>query len=462
LPRAEPTYRAYGRREMNAYWIKYLPGFVRTRLDGRHGLQAVLGNSGWLFADRILRMGVGLFVGVWIARYLGPEQFGLWNYAIAFTALFGAFATLGLDNIVVRELVKTPARQNELLGSAFALKLIGGTIALLITLLAISLVRSGETLTLWLVGISAAGFVFQSVNVIGFYFQSEVQSRYTVYAANGAFILMTMVKIALLLSAAPLIAFAWAGLGEVILTAYFLTLVYRANHHRMREWRYEGSVARELMSNSWPLILSSISIMIYMRIDQIMIGQMLGDKEVGLFSAAVKVSEIWYFVPIAIVSSVFPAVIESKQQSTSLYRARLQTLFTMMAWLGIGVAIFMTFASEFIVTSLFGRAYIPSATVLVIHVWSGVFVALGVASGSCLTVENLQKYSFFRTLNGGIANVVLNLIFIPRYGINAAAAATVVSYAFSVFSVGFLKNGRFVFWMMLKAFSPLNFKKGFY
>ena len=294
---------------MNASWIKFVPRFIRVRLEGRHGLQAALSNTGWLLADKILRMSVGLFVWVWIARSLGPEQFGLWNFVTAFTALFCAFATLGLDGIVVRELVKNPERQNDLLGSAFVLKFIGGVISLLIALLAISLVRSGETLTLWLVGLSAAGFIFQSVNVIDFYFQAKVQSRYTVYAASGAFVLMTLVKIFLLLTSAPLIAFAWAGLGEIALTAIFLLVAYRFNHHNMREWRYDGRVARELLRASWPLILSGLAIMIYMRIDQIMIGQMLGDKEVGLYSAAVRISEVWYFIPMAIVSSVFPAII---------------------------------------------------------------------------------------------------------------------------------------------------------
>ncbi len=203
---------------------------MQAKLKGRHNLQAILGNTGWLFVDKVFRLGLGLFISVWIARYLGPEQFGLWSYVIAFSALFGAFSTLGLDGIVVRELVKYPKRRNEILGSAFILKIIGGVATLLIALVAISFVRSGETLTLCLVGISATGFIFQSLNVIDFYFQAKVQSKYTVYAANGAFILMTLMKVVLLLIGAPLIAFAWAGLVEIILTAFFLVIAYQGNH----------------------------------------------------------------------------------------------------------------------------------------------------------------------------------------------------------------------------------------
>ena len=180
---------------MNAKWVKYLPKFISRRLEGRYGFQSIVSNSGWLLADKAVRMGVGLFVGVWTARYLGPEQFGLWNFASAFAALFSALSTLGLDGIIIRELIKKPERQNVLLGSAFALKVMGGLIALLLALFAISLMHSGETFTIWLVGISAAGFIFQSVNVIDYYFQAKVQSKYTVLAANAAFVLLTLVKI---------------------------------------------------------------------------------------------------------------------------------------------------------------------------------------------------------------------------------------------------------------------------
>ena len=275
-----------GRHHVNSAWVKFLPKILRVRMADRHSLQAVLGNSGWLFADKVFRLGVGLFVGVWVARYLGPDRFGLLNYAIAFTSLFNALATLGLDGIVVRELVKSAERNDVLLGSAFGLKLIGAIITFAVVTIAISIVRPRDTLTLWLVALSAGGFIFQSLNVIDLYFQSRLQSKYTVYAANSAFVLMAIVKVALLLISAPLIAFAWAGLGETAFTALFLLAAYRINHLNMWKWRCRFRVMRHLLSDSWPLILSGISIMIAMRVDQIMIGQMLNNKEVGLYSAA--------------------------------------------------------------------------------------------------------------------------------------------------------------------------------
>lgn len=427
---------------MNAGWVKYLPSFIRNKLEGRHGFQAILGNSGWLFADKILRMGIGLIVSVWIARYLGPEQYGLWNFAIAFAALFSALATLGLDGIVIRELVKQPERQYALLGSAFALKLIGASVSLLVVLIAISLMYRGETLTLWLVGISAAGFIFQSVNVVDFYFQAKVQSKYTVYSANAAFILVTLVKIYLLLSSAPLIVFAWAGLIEVVLTSVFLLIAYQSNHQSMRDWWYEGPVMRKLLKESWPLMLAGLAVMVYMRVDVVMLQQMAGEHEVGVYAAATKISEIWYFLPSIVVASVSPAIIKAHSLDSYQYISRLRQLYFVMAWLAIGIAAPLSLMSDTIVNLLFGRDFAEAAPILAIHLWASIAVFLGVASSQYLLVEGLQKISFYRTLIGLIVNVILNLLLIPGMGAKGAAIATVASYFVATFALVFFKSTR--------------------
>ncbi len=428
-------------------------------LRDRPTLRKIISNTAWLFADKILRMGVGLFVGVWIARYLGPDQYGLWNYALAFTGLFGAFATLGLDNIVVRDIVKCSEKLDTILGTAFGLKLMGSLTMLIIVLGAITLVRPQQPLVFWLAFLSAAGFVLQSFNVIDFYFQAKIQSKFSVYAMNLAFLIITLVKIALLVVHAPLIAFGMAGLAEVVLSTIMLIALFRFNHLSIKHWRFVPHIATALLRNSWPLMLSSMAIMIYMRIDQIMIGQMLGDKDLGLFAAAVRISEVWYFVPMAIVSSVFPTIVMSEGKNEVLRYQRLQKLFNLMAFLGISVAIVMTFASGQIVHILFGDQYAASASVLAIQTWAGVFVCLGVASSSWLTAENLQKYSFYRTLIGAAVNVSLNFVLIPNYGIVGAAVATVISQGVSVFSIGTFAEGKTIVKMMFLSFIPLKWGK---
>ncbi len=418
---------------MNYPLTKILPSFIRVKLEGRASLQNILANTGWLFADRIFRMGVGLFVGVWIARYLGPEQFGLYSYALSFAALFGTFATLGLDGIVVRNIVRDPSCKDEMLGTAFVLKLLGGVLTLLLTMGAISLLRPHDSLIRWLVGITAGGMIFQVFDVIDFWFQSQVQSKYTVYAKNAAFLLITFVKISLLLMQAPLIAFAWAGLSEVVLGAVGLVIAYRARGHHIKAWRNSLTRAKSLLKDSWPLILAGFSIVIYMKIDQVMLGELVGNETVGIYVAATKISEVWYFIPVAITSSVFPSIIKARSIDKGLYYLRLQKLFSLMTVIAIAIAIPMTFLSKTVVLLLFGKSFETAGSILTIHIWAALFVFLGAAQSPWDLTENLTKLSLMRMVVGAVINVVLNFILIPPYSAIGATIATVISYAFSAY-----------------------------
>ncbi len=409
---------------MNAAWTKYLPLWVRRRLEGRHNLQKIVGNTGWLLVDKVVRMGVGLFVGIWVARYLGPEQFGLLSYATAFVALFATVATLGLDGIAVREIVRDPASKSEILGTVFVLRLAGGVATLVFALVSAPFLRSTDALTRWLVAIIAAGTVFQAFDTIDYWFQSQIQSRYTVVAKNAAFLLTALLKVILLIIKAPLIAFALAGLIEIALGAAGLALAYRSHGQLLRSWRWNPSWARRLLSDSWPLILSGMVIAVYMRIDQVMLGAMIGDRAVGIYSAAVRISEIWYFVPTTIVISVYPTIIRAKQQSNELYLRRIQYLYTLLIWTALCIAIPLTFLSTGIVTRLFGLQYTEAGVVLAIHIWTAVFIFYGIGKGAYIQSENMQLFSLVCTSSGAVANVVLNMVLIRRYGVVGAAMAT--------------------------------------
>jgi|WetSurMetagenome_2_1015567.scaffolds.fasta_scaffold00026_72 polysaccharide transporter, PST family len=421
------------------------------------GLRKITHNIGWLFLDKILRMGVGLVVGVWVARYLGPKQYGLWNYAIAFTSLFGAFATLGLDSIVIRDIVKEPSRRDELLGSAFWMKLMAAVLTCLLTVTIIQFLKRGDRLALYLVALSSIGFIFQSTNVIDFYFQSQVRSKYTVYAQNSAFVLVALVKIVLLLSKAPLLAFAIAGAIEIGLGSLFMIFFYTRNHLSIWNWGFSGKDSIQLIRNSWPIILTDMAIMVYMRIDQVMIGQMLGEREVGIYSAAVKLSEIWYFIPMAIVSSLYPAIIESKKQSMELYLKRVQQLYTFMVWMALSIAIPMTFLSEWVVAILFGDAFREASNALSISIWSGVFVFYTVARSKWILVENYQIYSNFYIISGLMVNVLLNFLLIPTLGISGAAwSALFAQMTGAIIAPMYHKKVRISVIMFFRSFSIVN------
>lgn len=428
---------------------------IRERFSPQ--LRKVAVNTSWLFADRILRMGVGLFVGVWVARYLGTQQFGLLNYATAFVALLTPFATLGLDNIVVREIVRDSSHKNEILGTTFFLKFIGGFVLVGLALLSISLLRSGEPLTCWIISVLSTGVIFQAFDTIDLQFQAQVQSKYTVIAKNLAFIIITLVKITLIQINASLIAFAWVVLAESGLGAIGLAIVYRVQGYSFWAWRWSFTHAIALLKESWALMLSGLTIMIYMRIDQIMLGQMIDDRAVGLYSAATRISELWYFIPTAICSSVFPIIIEAREISESLYYQRIKQLLRLMIFLSTAIAIPMTFLSKTFVVGLFGQEYIAASSILAIHIWASLFVFMGVATSPWFITEGLTKLSLQRTLIGAIANVLLNFLLIPTYSGNGAAITTVVSYAFAAFIANFFnKKTRKMFFIQFKTLFSIS------
>jgi len=420
-------------------------------------------NTSWLFGEKILRMAVGLFVGVWVARYLGPEQYGLLSYASSFVGLFTAVATLGLDGIVVRELVKDESRRDELIGTAFWLKLMGAIGVLIILAIAVNF-TSNDHYTNMIVFIIASATIFQSFNVIDMYFQSKVLSKYVVYANIITLFMSSMVKIALILSNAPLIDFAWVILFDSFVLACGFIYFYIKNNPKfnIQNLTFKKETAVALLKDSWPLILSGIVISIYMKIDQIMIKEMLNAEAVGQYAAAVRLSEAWYFIPMVIASSLFPAIINAKKVSEELYYERLQKLYDLMVWMAIAIALPMTFLSDWVINLLYGSQYSQAGSVLMIHIWAGVFVFLGVAFGRYLTIENLTKKMFYRTLLGAILNVILNFLLIPKYGINGAAIATllgqfIANYAYDFFD----RDLHHQLKMKTKSFFPIHIIKGY-
>jgi len=366
-------------------------------LKNHQGFMKYFKNTSWLFGEKILRMVMGLFVGIWVARYLGPEQFGLFSYAQSFVGLFTAIATLGLDGIVIRELVKDESRRDELIGTAFWMKLFGAVLVLMFLGIAVNF-TSNDMQTNMLVFIIASATIFQSFNVVDMYFQSKVMSKYVVYANVITLFISSLVKIILILNEAPLMAFAWVVLFDsFVLGVGFLYFFLKKSTFSIRYLRFKQETAASLLKDSWPLVLSGIVVSIYMKIDQVMIKEMLGSDAVGQYAAAVRLSEVWYFIPMVISASLFPAIINAKKVSEELYYARLQKLYDLMVWIAIAIAIPMTFLSDWVVDLLYGEVYSQAGSVLMIHIWAGVFVFLGVASGKWFISENEQMLAFWRT-----------------------------------------------------------------
>ena len=434
-----------------------IPAFIRRRIEHRPNLLKIVDNIGWLFFDKILRMGVGLLIGVWIARYLGPEQFGLLNFTAALIGLFGALAAMGLQGIVVRDIVQNPACREDTLGSAALLQLLGGAAAYTLLLATVFYLRPQDVLSQLVAAILGAVVLLKAFEVAGYWFESQVQSKYTVWVQNAAFLIFAGIKAVLILTGASLISFVWAMLAEAFVVALAMTLALNRFGPPLSSLRISYRWCCALLKAGWPLMLSSIAVMIYMKIDQIMIGQMLGNDAVGIYSAAARISEIWYFIATAVAASVLPAILEAKKNNEAQYRQRLQALFDLMTWIAIIVALPVTFFATPLVTMLFGADYSEAGGVLAIHVWATVFVFLGVAGGNWFLAENQQLISLQRTALGAAVNVLLNIVLIPMLGVVGAAWATLISYAVAAMLSDAMQHAtRDMFMMKLKSFSLLS------
>ena len=410
-----------------------------------------LKNTSWLLAEKLLRLFASIIVGVWMARYLGPEKFGLLNYAQSFVWLFATISTLGLDGIIIRDLVNDESKRDVLLGTAFILKFIGACFVFIILAAAVNFTTNDEY-TNKLIFLIASTIFFHSFNVIDYYFQSKVLNKYVAYSNIISLLIANLIKITLIIKEAPLVSFVYLLIFESFLLSISFTYLYSYNHLSLKKWNFDFKVAKQLLTDSWPLIISSIIIMIYMRIDQVMIKEMLDNNAVGQYAAAVRLSEAWYFIPMVISSSLFPAIINAKKKCITLYYTRLQVLFDFLTLLAIAIAIPVSFLSNYLINFLYGANYNQTGSVLIIHIWAGLFVSLGVARGKWILNENLQIYTFVFLSAGLMSNIVLNYFLIQSIGIVGAAYATLFSQAIGVFITPvFIQKTRPSFFMMLKS-----------
>ena len=420
------------------------------------GFRRYFANTSWLFAEKIFRMVVGFFVGIWVARYLGPEQFGLLSYAQSFVGLFTAIATLGLDGIVVRELVKDPSRKDELIGTGFWLKLIGAIAVLLILAIAVNF-TSNDHVTNVMIFIIASATIFQAFNVVDMYFQAKVLSKYIAYANAINLLISSIVKIALILIKAPLIAFAWVVLFDSAVLAAGLVYYYIHRNETFKSWRFSKKIAKELLRESYPMIISFFAISISLKIDQIIIKELLDAHSVGLYAASLRIIELWYFIPVALTQSFFPAIINT--QNNDIYQNRIKALSSFLLILSIGVVTVLIISKDFFIPLLFGESYLGTINILSIHSFAIIFVFFASLRKKLLLAENKTYFIMYYSIVTAVIMVVSSYLFIKNFGLIGAPYAYLFTWSSTILVVPVL-FGRFQSETLLfiKAFNFLNLK----
>lgn len=417
-------------------------------------------NASWLIFEKGFTLFVGMVVGIYVARYLKPESFGLLNYAISFVSIFSAFSTLGLDQIIVRELSKQPDKQSDLLGTGFLLKAAGSAILVLL-MVVILLFMDHDPFTNTLIMIIAAAEIFKGFEVISYFFQAQILSKYVVQAQLVINLLVSFIKIGLVFAHAPLIWFAIVIVIGSILNAFGFLYAYYKREGTPWKWNFKKVLAYQLLRESWPLALYGIALHIQARIDQVMLGKMLNNVEVGQYSVALKFIEIFGFMPMVLLSTFSPAVSKAKAISEDLYHSRLINLYRLMFLAFLLIAVPIYFFAEDVITALYGVEYQSAGYLLSLFALRLFFSNMGVGKSVFIMNESLFKYSLFTVVIGAVTNIALNYLLIPKFASVGSVMASMISFTVSIFLVDLffretrenqrlMFTGIFTFWRLKK------------
>ncbi len=413
-----------------------------------------INNSIWILAEKASRIISGILVGVLVARFLGKEQFGIISYALSVISIFTVFSTLGLDGIVVRELITEKKKKYDIIGTTFWLRFIGSFLVVIASTY-YSFMRDPSDRT-WIVFLVSIAVVFQSFSVIDFYFQSEVKGKYNAITQIITLIISAIVKLVLIYFEAPLSWFASMVMLEAILTAINQLVFYKQNQQEVSKWKFSLSEAKRLLSHSWPIIISAFMQMIYQQADKILIARYLQDMGmVGQYSAATRISEASFFIPVALSAALFPGIINNRENKP-LQLKRLTQIYSLMIWSALIISIGGYLLGDWVIGFLYKDGFPLAPEIFKIHIWITIPVFFGTAWGSWLLALNKQKLITIYQVLVLIFILALEMYMIPKYGIKGAAYSVVFSYLLSLLAIIFVYKPKESAMLFISALNPKN------
>lgn len=388
----------------------------------------VRSNGAWMISEQVVRQSLGLLVAIWVARHLGPTDMGALSYSLSLTGLLGIVTTAGLNRIAVREfaVAADPEDERRLLVTALGMRF-GASIVIALAATLLSLIISPQDAGI--VAILSLGYFFTAFDLVDLLFQSKLRSREVARVRLAAFLASSVIKCLLLYADVGLGLLAAAYLLDWVLVGSALAWLYFRDHRAFPLPRGLLATGKRLFRESHVEVVAGFSGLAFMRIDQVMLQYFQTPAEVAIMAVSSKLTEAWYFVPAALVSSAFPAIVRLSKTDPGKGRDAIRRLYSQLSAMTITAAAFVTVFAEQIVRILYGDVYHSAADVLVIQVWCAVFMAYGIASGSWLIAKHQGVLNLQRNLLGAGVNIGLNLYLIPRYGAIGAAWSTLAAFA---------------------------------
>jgi len=417
-------------KKHDPFWMRCLPDYFQRLLTGRSAIHSIANNTGWLIIDKVLRAVLGLLVGAWVARYLGPSDFGILAYVVAYIAFFQAFTNLGLDTIVVRDIARDPKKAPSILGTTIALRFCSSIFVIFLSVGIIGISYGWNSQLFWITALVSSSLVFQIGDTVDLWFQSQSQNIRTITIKVIAYLTSNGLKVGGVLLNAPLEYFAALITLESALSGLGMFVAYK-KFPTSGVWIATYKMAKFLLDQSWPFLLSGISVMVYMRFDQLLIKYFMGASDLGIYAAAMPIASVWSAFPLAVCASVAPYLARIRVEDPAKYIYGLRLIFKYFLIISLAISVLVAFFSGEIIQILYGDAYAESAAVLRIYVFTNIPIFLGVAQGLWIANEGRSIVILKNTILGGICAIVFNLILIPEYGLTGAAVSAVIAYAAS-------------------------------
>ncbi len=382
-------------------------------------------NAGWLIGGRVAQMLISLVVGVLTARYLGPSDYGLIGYAGAYTAFFMSFCTLGINSVLVKEFIDNPEQEGTTIGTTLVLRAVSSLLSAIVIICIVLFMDAGETVTIAVVALCSIGVVFHIFETFNFWFQAHLNSKITAIATFSAYCVTALYRVILMITGKNVILFAFASSVDYICIAVVLLFAYKKYGGKRLGFSFKK--AKHLLSKSHHFILSGLMVSIYGQTDKLMLKQMINDTEIGYYTTAVTVSNMWCFVLAAIIDSVYPSIMEANGKDEKLFKLRNRQLYAIVFYISVIVSLGFTVLAPLIISILYGKEFMGAINPLRIITWYTAFSYLGGARNAWMVCRDKQTYLKYIYILAAISNVILNLIFIPLWGASGAAIASLIS-----------------------------------
>ena len=383
-------------------------------------------NASWIIAGRIAQMAISFFISILTARYLGPSNYGIINYVGAYVAFFSSLCNLGINSVIIKDFVDNPEDQGKAIGTSIVLRAFSSLLSSFMIVGIVSIVDKGKPITITASVLCSIALIFQIFDTINYWFQSKYQSKVTTIAGFIAYIATSIYKIILLIQQKSVLWFAFASSVDYIVVAICLFQAYKM--HKGPKLEFSLAKGKCLLSQSYHYILSNMMVAVYMQTDKFMLKQMLGETSVGYYSLASTVNMMWCFVLNAIIDSLYPTIMSLyKSGNKEAFERKNRQLYAIVIYVSIFVAIMFMLFGKFAVVLIYGAEYEPSGNLLKIIAWYTIFAYLGVARNAWIVCTNNQKYLKYMYFSAAIANVIMNLIFIPIRGAAGAAVASLLT-----------------------------------